>query len=225
MRFFELVIFDCDGVLVDTESITGHVLSTYLAEYDVVLSPEEFETRYAGSSLGDTKQELEGLGHVLPDDFVVSARAHLLEALSLGVDPIPGIHTVLETLSMPYCVASSGKPVKIQQSLRLANLLDKFESHMFSAYEVGFYKPDPRLFLHAAKSMSVLPTKTLVVEDSPVGVQAGVAANMVVVAYVGGGVNPSPRIVAERTTALQALGAHYILNDMHLLTEILENHE
>lgn len=217
----DLIIFDCDGVLVDTETITARILSAYLAENGVEISPHEWERDYAGVNLAETVIRLTDTGFTPADDFVETIRARILDTLSQGVEPIPGIHHVLNQLSIPYCVASSGKPVKIQQSLRLAGLLDQFEGRMFSAYNIGVYKPEPDLFLWAADAMGVEPINTLVIEDSPVGVRAGISAGMIVAGYAGGGVTPNADANAGRADDLRALGAHYILSDLTHMMEIL----
>ncbi len=208
----ELIIFDCDGVLVDTETITARVLSSALAEHGIRTSPADCEDRHAGASLAQTKTGYEAQGHTLPDDFVITIRARILETLSRGVNPMPGVHDLLAQLTVPFCVASSGKPEKTRQSLRLAKLLDQFEPHIFSAFTVGFYKPEPHLFLHAAQTMGADPAHTLVIEDSPVGVQAGVAAGMTVVGYAH---------TLSRAETLRGLGAHHVVDDLGDVVQIL----
>ena len=206
-----MVIFDCDGVLADTESIAAGVISAYFADHGVVLSAAECEARFAGADLQETREAFIALGGTAPDDFVITIRASILEVLSHGVDPIDGVHDLLSQISLPFCVASGGRPEKIHQSLRLANLLDHFGSNTFSAFDVGHHKPDPRLFLHAAETMGVAPPNTLVVEDSRVGVQAGVAAGMTVVGYAGG--RPAQTLLDH--------GAHQIIDDMRRVADFL----
>jgi HAD superfamily hydrolase (TIGR01509 family) len=215
----KLVIFDCDGVLVDSEPVANKVFSEYLISCDIPISPEDVTRKFVGRSLSSCKSILETEGWTVPDTFIDDIREQNLEALSRDLDPIPGIHAALDKIMLPVCVASSGLPVKINQSLSLTNLASYFGPHIFSAQHVSNGKPAPDLFLHAAKTMGVAPENTFVIEDSPVGVQAGVAAGMQVVGFSGGG-HTEP----GHDEMLQELGAHHVLDTMLELPDLIERY-
>jgi HAD superfamily hydrolase (TIGR01509 family) len=213
MSRVELIIFDCDGVLVETESVAAEILSTYLTDQGVALSAADCEERFNGMDLSVVQEQVEAMGGVIAHDFVTTVRARIFDALSKGVEPVPGVRELLRSVTLPFCVASGGMPAKIRQSLNLANLLDQFEPNIFSAFDVGHHKPEPHLFLHAAKSMDVDAAKTIVVEDSRVGVQAALAAGMQVVGYVG------DRL--DKGRELRDVGAHHIIEDMRHMANFL----
>ena len=179
----DLIIFDCDGVLVDTEPVAHTVISRYVAESGFELSAAESIRRFLGFSVSALCETLMREGARIPDDSVDEIRKRILAELATGVEPIPGIHDALATIPHQRCVASSGRHVKIRQSLQLAGLSSFFGENIFSAEDVAHPKPAPDLFLHAAEQMDADPEQTLVVEDSPVGIRAAVAAGMTVVAY------------------------------------------
>ena len=215
----ELIIFDCDGVLVDSESVASRVFSAYLQSHDIPLTQKDVSQRFVGRSLSSCKAMLLADGWTLPDTFADDVRERTFAALSRDLDPIPGIHSALDGISLPVCVASSGLPVKTDQSLRATNLWQYFGEHIFSAQQVSNGKPAPDLFLHAAKTMGVSPSNSMVIEDSPVGVQAGLAAGMQVVGFSGGG-HAGPELGA----LLGELGAHHILDHMHDLPSLIKSY-
>ena len=215
----ELLIFDCDGVLVDSEPVASRIFSEYLHGLDIHLTAEEVTQRFVGHSLSSCMALLQADGRTLPDTFADDVRERTLAALAHDLDPISGIHTVLDGISLPVCVASSGLPVKIIQSLGVTNLAQYFGGNIFSAHQVNNAKPAPDLFLHAAKTMGARPRNTLVIEDSPVGVQAGLAAGMRVVGFCGGG-----HAGAEHGTRLSELGAHHVIDDMHDLPSLISSY-
>ena len=215
----ELIIFDCDGVLVDSESVASRIFSEYLHSLGIHLTQEEVTQQFVGRSLSSCKALLQAGGRTLPDTFADDVRERTLAALSHDLDPISGIHTVLDGISLPVCVASSGRPVKINQSLRVTNLVPYFGGNIFSADQVDNPKPAPDLFLHAAKTMGASPNNAMVIEDSHVGVQAGLAAGMRVVGFSGGG-----HTGADHGAQLSELGAHHILDDMHDLPNLIHSY-
>jgi HAD superfamily hydrolase (TIGR01509 family) len=139
------------------------------------------------------------LGHPAPADFVPIVRARMAETFRRELRAIEGIHAALDAIDLPVCVASSGPPEKINLSLQLTGLLPVFAGRIFSAYDVGSWKPDPGLFLHAARAMGVEPAACAVIEDSLLGVQAGIAAGMRVYAYAPGG---DPQLLAGEGATL-----------------------
>ncbi|MEO8129680.1 MAG: HAD-IA family hydrolase [Bryobacteraceae bacterium] len=184
----ELVIFDCDGVLVDSESLGCETLIALAAEHGVEIGLEEALLLFQGRKMSVCVEEIERRrGAPLPDSFVPTVRTRMAAAFRRDLRPIEGVSSVLESLAIPYCVASSGPREKIQLSLELTGMLRFFENRIFSAYEVGSWKPDPGLFLHAANAMGTTPAACAVIEDSRPGVEAGIAAGMKVFAYTPAG--------------------------------------
>jgi len=179
----DLVIFDCDGVLVDSEPIANRIFANQLRRVHIAMSVDEVMARFMGKTRSGCLQlAAELAGRPLPDDFGQVWDAALFEALN-EVTPVEGVPDVLASLTAPYCVASNSIPERIRLSLKAAGLLRRFKGRIFSASEVARPKPAPDLFLHAARSMNAAPSRTVVIEDSITGVQAGVAAGMKVLAY------------------------------------------
>ncbi|MDX3098874.1 HAD family hydrolase [Streptomyces sp. ME01-24h] len=180
---YELVIFDNDGVLVDSEPMANRILAGLLTEVGHPTSYEESVRDYMGSALHRVHDLVaERTGQRLPEDFDDTYYARVFEGFRRELQPVPGVATVLEKLAadgVPYCVASSGSHERIRVALRKTGLYGHFgEERIFSAQDVGRGKPAPDLFLHAAHSMGVAPERCAVVEDSPLGVRAAVAAGM-----------------------------------------------
>ena len=201
MRRFDLVIFDCDGVLIDSEPIANAVFSEMLATVGMRMSPEEVMRTFIGRSR-DTCIEMAGnlRGEKLPEDFGARWDAALHEALEREVKPVEGIPELLRSLAIPYCVASNGEPDHMEKGLAAAGLMPLVKGRLFSAKLVAHPKPAPDVYLHAARTMSAAPSRCAVVEDTPTGVKAGIAAGMRVFGYVGG-----PQSDAA---TLRELGAH-----------------
>lgn len=182
----ELVIFDCDGVLVDTERTANETLCVWLTEAGYAVSYEECRKRFSGRSMTSVQAEIEAEGHSL--GFGLMERWYgSLEAIFLGkVEPIPHIETVVEALrdaGVPWCVASSAKLDKMRLTLGSTGLIGHFEHALFSATMVERGKPFPDLFLLAARRMGHAPERCVVIEDSVPGAAAGVAAGMRVLSY------------------------------------------
>ncbi|QFY41248.1 HAD-IA family hydrolase [Candidatus Methylospira mobilis] len=181
---FDAVIFDSDGTLVDSESLGNQILVDYVAELGLSMSLEEAITQFRGGKMADTLLYIEQrLGKRLPGNFVVELRARMVTVFNESLKPMPGVKAVLQGLQLPFCVASSGPREKIELSLRATGLLPYFRGRIFSAYELGRWKPEPDIFLHAAKAMAAAPERCAVVEDSVKGVKAGIAAGMTVFGY------------------------------------------
>ena len=183
----QAIIFDCDGVLVDSERLANAVLVEYVREFGLGLSLEEALAQFTGGKMADCVAELERrLGRNLPDHFVPTFRERSAAAFRAHLRPVEGVDAIVKNLhrrGLPYCVASSGPREKIELNLRITGLLDYFQARIFSAYEVEKWKPDPGLFLHAAQALEVEPQQCAVIEDSTPGIQAGLAAGMMVFAY------------------------------------------
>lgn len=184
------IIFDCDGVLVDSELISSRELALFLSDLGRPTKPEECRENFTGLSLKSVSDIVrDDWGVRLPDDFVTALRARDQGAFDRDLKAIPGIHETLDMLDnrgLRYCVASSGSPEKIQHSLMLTNLTERFGEDVFSATFVAHGKPAPDLFLWAAKTMGIAPADCVVIEDSAAGVQAAKAAGMRVLGFTGG---------------------------------------
>lgn len=190
-----LVIFDCDGVLVDSEEIAIAVDEIVLARLGWAISREEIIKHFVGKSHHHFLKTVEGyLGRALPDGWD-EANQHLYrDAMARDLKPVPGIVEALVLIDYPTCVASSGSHEKMQFTLGKTGLLSRFEGRIFSASEVTHGKPAPDLFLHAAKTLGYSADHCVVVEDSVAGVEAALAAEMKVIAY-GSGVTPRDQLV------------------------------
>ncbi|MEU5546686.1 HAD family hydrolase [Streptomyces sp. ISID311] len=180
---YDLVIFDNDGVLVDSESLSNTILAGYLTELGHPTSYEESIRDYMGSAMHRIHElVLERTGRRLPEDFDEVFHGRVFEAFERELLPVAGVTEVLEKLDadgVPYCVGSSGSHERISVGHRKTGLDRWFPAgRVFSAQDVGRGKPAPDLFLHAAREMGVAPERCAVVEDSPLGVQAAVAAGM-----------------------------------------------
>ncbi|HJP99345.1 MAG TPA: HAD-IA family hydrolase [Rhodanobacteraceae bacterium] len=176
----EAVIFDCDGTLVDSEPLANAALVECVAPFGLCMSTEEAMQAYVGGKMADCVADLERrLGRKLPDSFIPDVRKRTAEAFRMHLESVEGALDVLANLRLPFCVASSGPLEKIELSLELTGLARFFAGdRIFSAYDVGSWKPDPGLFLHAAQAMGVPPERCAVVEDSLRGVEAGTNAGM-----------------------------------------------
>lgn len=213
-----LVIFDCDGVLVDSEPIASRVLAEALTEIGFPLSAQDAVDRYTGISLRSLLARVENeWGQALPAGFAEGLDERDRAAFRAELRPLPGVAEMLRALPLPRCVASSGALAKIRCNLELTGLLQYFEPHLFSAEMVAHGKPAPDLFLHAAASMGSLPQRCVVVEDSIAGVQAARAAGMAVLGFCGGG-HAQPGL-AE---ALHAAGVRRVFSRMAELPGLLD---
>lgn len=188
MTPIELVIFDCDGVLIDSEAISCRVDAAYLTETGFPISAEEIMERYVGISAATMLADVEGrYGRRLPEDFGEILHRRIAAAFETELVAMAGIEGVLGDLGCASCVASSSAPERLRHSLGVVGLLPRFEPHIFSASQVPRGKPAPDLFLFAADQMGVAPESCLVIEDSSAGVRAAVAAGMTVFGFTGGG--------------------------------------
>jgi HAD superfamily hydrolase (TIGR01509 family) len=207
----ESVIFDCDGVLVDSETAANAVLAELLTSIGIPTTPEQAVATYMGRSWASCVEIAErALGGAAPDDFGERYRAGVSAAWERELQPVPGVVEMLDAIDLPSCVASSGEHERMRLTLGLTGLLPRFEGRLFSATEVDRGKPAPDLFLHAAQRMGFEPAATAVVEDTVPGVQAGRAAGMRVLAFA--------RLVAPEDLA--AAGGE-VFDDMRALPDLL----
>jgi HAD superfamily hydrolase (TIGR01509 family) len=214
-----LILFDCDGVLVDSEGIAAQTLSRFLTRLGWPLTPQDITTQFKGQSLHDTRATVEAkLGAALPATWLYDLAMNTALDFAKELKPIMGITRLIATLrgqGIPFCLASQSTPERIELSLRLTQLASHFEpisDRCFSAMQVPRGKPHPDLYLHAAKSMGFAPADCLVIEDSPTGVTAGLRAGMRVLGYAGPG--------GGQAEALASAGAEVYVS-MQAIEEIL----
>ncbi|WP_207756953.1 HAD family hydrolase [Nonomuraea cypriaca] len=178
----DLVIFDCDGVLVDSERISVRVGTAAVRRLGWSIDEEEYAERFVGSS---NEYWSEQLGET-PPGWRERLNAEYAEAIKAELCAVAGIEAALDRIGLPSCVASNGRHATIRRSLEITGLAWRFEGRVFSAEDVAEGKPAPDLFLHAAATMGALPERCVVVEDSPVGVTAAISAGMRCLAFAGG---------------------------------------
>jgi HAD superfamily hydrolase (TIGR01509 family) len=212
MARFELIIFDNDGVLVDSEPVANQVLASLLTEYGFPCTPEESIATFMGHSMAQVRAMVEArLGHPVPADLEARYFEQLFPAFERSLQPIPGIVDALRAIEEAVCVASSGTHERIRRTLGATGLWDRFGGRVFSAQDVVHGKPAPDLFLHAAASLGVDPRRCAVVEDSSAGVTAANAAKMTSFGF-------ARLMPAERLA--HATGA--VFSDMRLLPSLLQ---
>jgi HAD superfamily hydrolase (TIGR01509 family) len=180
----DLVIFDNDGVVVDSELLANRVLSELLTELGHPTTVEESIRDFMGGTLAGVRSIIkQRSGQELPSTLDQEYHRRLFQAFATDLQPVPGIRSVLEQIEWPFCLASSGTLDRIVRSLTVTELLSYFDPRIFSAEQVAHGKPAPDLFLHAGTEMGVAPDRCVVIEDSPNGVTAARAAGMTVLGY------------------------------------------
>ena len=205
------MIFDCDGVLVDSEPIANRVLAECLSEIGLPTTTEESLRTYKAHTWTECVAIAEArLGRPLPASFGATYYRRAVDAFERELIPVPGIHDALARIPVATCVGSNGRHATMKVTLTKAKLWNHFAGRIFSAQDVERPKPFPDLYLHAAQRMGVTPERCVVVEDSPHGVRAGVTAGMTVLGYAG----------AEAPEPLAAAGAR-TFRDMRALPELL----
>ena len=214
---YKLVIFDCDGVLVDSEAIGNRFISEALTLAGIPISAEDALSKFLGGKLTQIKEDAEKqLGFSLPANWVDEIYKKQFSEFRKNLKSISGIEDVLDVLeriNTPVCVGSNGPLNKMEVSLGVTKLKDRFLGRIFSADQVENPKPAPDLYLYCADQMGVLPQHCLVIEDSPRGASAGVAAGMSVFGYTGGGDN----------SALKKVGCTKTFDTMQEIAALLDN--
>lgn len=189
----ELVIFDCDGVLVDSDRISLRIQAERISALGLEMTYEDCVREFLGLGMEATLEILaERLGRPVPKGWERELDAAVQEGFRRELQPVPGIVDALEKIELPTCVASSGSHEKMRLTLGLTGLLDRFAGRIFSVEEVERGKPAPDLFLHAASRMSTPPEQCIVVEDSPFGVAGAKAAGMAALGFAAA--TPSIRL-------------------------------
>ncbi|MCU0542750.1 MAG: HAD family hydrolase [Oscillatoriaceae cyanobacterium Prado104] len=212
MNRFDLIIFDCDGVLVDSETIVNRIFAEMLTEVGFPITYAEMTRNFTGKSLETCLEIIEqSYGKPVPKNFIERCKEREIAALQQELQPVSGIVEMLEQITLPRCVASNSSHRHIQLVLKLTGLLHQFEGKLYSANDVSRPKPFPDVYLYAARQMETNPERCLVIEDSVPGVQAGCAAGMTVFGY------------AQRSdrTALIDAGAKVVFSEMQQLAELL----
>ena len=201
-----LVIFDCDGVLIDSEIISATVLVEELAQHGIAIEMDHVLEHYIGHPYAVVAGKIAAIaGAPLPDSFETEYRARLAQRFDAELRPMPGILDVLDNLAVPFCAATSSHPERAQRSLRAAGLTDRFGQRVYTVSMVARPKPAPDLFLHAAKAMQADPRQCLVIEDSDLGIAAAQAGGMVAWQFTGGSHYqachrvPTPNLAPDRS--------------------------
>ena len=207
----ELVIFDCDGVLVDSEALSMAALLDMVAQAGGAIGEEVAYERFLGRSMASVREMLmQEFRLAVTETHLSAMRVDLMRKFREELKPIAGVAELLAGIPIAFCVASSGTLDRIRYSLEVTGLLGLLEPHLFSATMVARGKPAPDLFLHAAASMEKSPAACLVIEDSPAGVQAAQSAGMRVAAFVGGSHAAGPGLKAR----LASMHPDFIFADM-----------
>jgi HAD superfamily hydrolase (TIGR01509 family) len=215
-----LVIFDCDGVLVDSEPIAIATMVEVITAAGGLIGEETAYECFLGKSVAAINEILRSeFDLVVSEEYVERIRGELHARLRRDLKPIPGIREVLDALAIPRCVASSSQLDRIRLSLGVTGLLECFEPHIYSASMVERGKPAPDLFLHAAREMNAEPTACVVIEDSPAGIVAAKEAGMRVFAFVGG----SHAKIAGLRSMVSQLEPDLVFDDMRYLPALLDS--
>ena len=217
VRDFDLVIFDCDGVLVDSEVISCRAHAQTLTRHGYPITSDQVFERFLGRSTRQANLEVEAdLGRSLPDDFHVQLQDELFRDFEADLQALPHINEALDAIAQPVCVASSGSHQRMRVSLGRTGLYDRLAPHIFSASQVTNGKPAPDLFLFAAEQMKTDPARCIVIEDSVSGVTAALAAKMSVLGFCGGS-----HCRPGHADKLRAAGAVTIFDDMRQLPALI----
>ena len=189
---YELVIFDCDGVLVDSEGLSSKVFAEEIGKLGWEISAAEVLRRFKGGKFADALAEIEAnITQPMPADFEQLLRRRTFAAFEEELQPIPGIAEALDQLPLPFCVASNGPRNKIELNLGITKLLPRFSQRIFSAYELEIWKPDPAFYLSVAESMGFAKEACLVIEDSFAGMQSATGAGIDVWVYAKDEIDPN----------------------------------
>jgi len=216
-RKIDLVIFDCDGVLVDSEVISCRAHAEMLTRHGYPITADQVLVRFLGVSDREARMTIEAeLGRALPDDFEAQMKDVALRRYADELKNIPFVDEAIAAISLPKCVASSGAPEKIRHGLRCAGLYDLLAPNLFSATQVKRGKPAPDVFLFAAEQMQASPARCIVIEDSLPGISGARAAGMTVLGFHGGS-----HCRPGYADTLQAAGATAIFDDMRRLPDLI----
>ncbi|NJM22906.1 MAG: HAD family hydrolase [Nostocaceae cyanobacterium CSU_2_110] len=209
---FDLVIFDCDGVLVDSEPIVNRIFAEMLTEVGFPITYAEMTQKFTGKSLKTCLEIIEqSYAKPLPKNFIERCKEREIAALQQELKPVPGIREVLKQTTLPKCVASNSSHRHLQLVLTLTELISDFVGKIYSCHDVPRPKPFPDVYLYAAEQMNTKPENCVVIEDSVTGVEAAYTTGMTVFGY-------SQHINGQ---ALAAAGAKIVFDDMRELFQLL----
>ncbi|AKG21389.1 HAD family hydrolase [Calothrix sp. 336/3] len=209
---FDLIIFDCDGVLVDSEPIINRIFAETLTEAGFPITYAEVTQKFIGKSLKTCLEIIEtSYNKPLPKNFMELCKEREIAPLHKELKPVPGISEVLKQITLSKCVASNSSHPHIQMVLKLTGLLHQFAGKIYSCYDVPRPKPFPDVYLYAAEQMNTKPENCVVIEDSATGVEAAYAAGMTVFGYSQ----------YSNGQALATAGAKIVFNDMRQLCQLL----
>ena len=213
----DLVIFDCDGVLIDSEIIVCRIAAEELTRLGYPITVEQVMQRFAGRPDGEMRAEIElDLGRPLPPEYTDRVNARTEEAYGSELRIVPGVMSALEAIKLPVCVASSSFPAKLRLGLEIVGLYSRFAPNIISVSLVSHGKPGPDVFLFAAGWMRVPPRNCVVVEDSVAGVTAGHRAGMRIFGFDGG-----KHCGPDHGSRLLRAGAELVFSDMNRLPALL----
>jgi HAD superfamily hydrolase (TIGR01509 family) len=213
-----LVIFDCDGVLIDSEIVVCRLVGEAFTALGYPMTLDQVITRYAGRPQNEMISEIErDWGRAVPDRYFTEMKRRVADAYASELRAMPGVAAMLDALRIPFCVASSAYPEKLELGLRRTGLYDRFAPHIISASLVARGKPAPDVFVYAAGWMRMPVGRCLVVEDSIPGVRAARAAGIRVVGFVGGA-----HCAPNHAEALIEAGADLVISDLGELPCLVE---
>lgn len=205
---YKCIIFDCDGVLVDSEAISAKVFQKMILELGFKIDYAIILEQITGISMKENLNFFkEKISKELPENFENEFRKRSFEAYKNELKPIDGIHSFINKIEVPICTASSGPQNKIRLNLTTTSLIDKFENNIFSSFDIGSWKPEPEIYLYAAKQMGFLPNECLVIEDSMPGVIAAKTGGFdVLVLHSGANKNKFKELGATVFSNMKELG-------------------
>ncbi len=216
--FFKLIIFDCDGVLLDSEEIGGKIEVDALHELGISVDLDDYNKRFAGVvSAIAMRTVAQEYGISLTDEWIKDVEQRIVDALEKNVKVVPNIPETLENISIPKAVASNSKYSRLFQLLHTRKLDQYFDGHIFSAEMVERPKPYPDLYQYIAEKMGVSPSECLVIEDSPTGTQSARDAGMKVLGFIG-----THQEQKGGDIILFKAGADIVFNNMLQLPELIE---
>ena len=205
------IIFDCDGVLVDSEGISIRILLEQANSIGIDIDLDFAMKYFAGKSLKSCFVHMERIGgKAIPESFEAEYRKRSFDAFTADLKPIAGVIELMDKLTLDYCVASSGPLNKMEHNLNIVGLIDKFRGKMYSSYDIGSWKPEPEIFYHAAREMGYRPDECIVIEDSLAGIQAAKAGGFDVLGFLD---NPDVNFLASENVRT--------FSDMAILNEII----